>query len=161
MRTSHALHLPHLARANSPRPPRWPARLLAHVSAPWIDPQLANGTPAWHSPVLAARAVQLTGKRRRRATARWLESLVERAQQRPAPFRGAAVTPCHEQVRDALPQILAIASQLRSTSPVDARGIAALRRLLSDGGGPCYTRIHPGALTVALEDAAQWLDVSD
>jgi hypothetical protein len=111
--------------------------------------------------MLAARAVQLTSARRRRAIARWLESLVERVQQPLAPFRGAAVTPCREQIRDALPVILAVASRLRSTCPVDARGIAAIRRLLSDGGGPCYTRIHPGALTIALEEAAQWLDVTD
>jgi hypothetical protein len=161
MRTAHALHLPHLAHRNRPRPPRWHTRLLAHLCAAWIDPQLANGTPAWQSPMLAARAIQLTSSRRRRAIARWLESLLERVQEPATPFRGAAVTPCREQVRDALPEILSIAARLRSTSPVDARGIAALRRLLSDGGGPCYTRVHPGALTVALEDAAQWLDVSD
>ena len=57
----------------------------------------------------------------------------------------------------------AIASpqKLRSGSPADCRGIATLRMLLSDGAGPCYTRIHPTALTLALDDVSQWLDAVD
>jgi hypothetical protein len=161
MKSTHALHLPFGVRVRGPRPPRWPARLLAHPCSVWIDRQLAQGVAPWHTRVHAARAVQLTSARHRRATARWFESLAERAEQPPATFRSAAITPCREQVREALPLILSIAAQLRSPSPVDPRGIACLRLLLSDGGGPCYTRIETGALRMALEDACQWLDVTD
>jgi hypothetical protein len=161
MRTTHVLHRPLLARSHRGRPPRWHSRLLARLCAPLLDRNLAEGAAAWRSPLYAARAVQLTSPRCRQKVARWLESLNERAERPSAPFRSAAVTPCREQVEDALPIVLSIASQLRSQSPVDAHGIASLRQILSDGGGPCYTRNHPGALARALEDASQWLDVSD
>jgi len=161
MRSTHAVNVPPMARSSGRRPPRWGVRLLAHMRGFWVDRQLADGVVSWQSPLHAARAVQLTTGRARRTLARSLEQLAERAEQPPTPFRGAAIPPCREQVRAALPLILAISGRLRSAEPVDARGIARLRGLLCDGGGPCYARIHPEALTIALQDASQWLDVSD
>ena len=73
----------------------------------------------------------------------------------------AAVPPCREQVREAMPLILMIASRLRSAEPVDARGVARLRALLSDGSGPCYAPSRPGALTIALQSVSKSLDVQD
>jgi hypothetical protein len=87
--------------------------------------------------------------------------LREHAEQPPTPFKSASIPTCREQVSNAWPLIGTVAARLRSRSPVDARGIAALRELLSDGGGPCYTRIHPEALTIALKEIVQWLDVAD
>jgi hypothetical protein len=60
-----------------------------------------------------------------------------------------------------LPLILALASRLRDSAPVDAQGVALLGQLLSDGAGRCYTCIHPEALTVALEEVSHCLDVAD
>jgi hypothetical protein len=136
--------------------------LLAHLRAPRLDRQLAAGSVPWRSPVHAARALQLTSDGHRRGLARSLERLVEHAEPPPGgPFRGSVVQPCREQVREALPLILMIAARLRSGAPVDARGVARLCALLSDGAGPCYSRSDPGALTGALETISQWLDVQD
>jgi hypothetical protein len=52
-------------------------------------------------------------------------------------------------------------ARLRSSEPVNARGIAQLRQLLSDSNGPCYRRTQPQALTLALEEVSRWLDVDD
>jgi hypothetical protein len=142
------------------QPPRRVVWSLARLRAPWLDRQLAAGSVPWRSPAHAARALQLTGDRSRGALARCLERLVEHAKRPPARF-SAVVPPCREQVHAALPVILATASRLRSRAPVDARGVARLRALLSDGAGPCYSRGDPVALTVALETISQWLDVQD
>jgi hypothetical protein len=162
MRTAYVPHP--MALAGTRRPPRqaWvAARLRARLGASWIDRRLAAGAVSWCSPVYAARAVQLTGNRSRFALARSLERLLERAEEPPALFKNAAVPPCGIQVRDALPVILELASRLRSGAPVDARGVAQLSELLSDGAGPCYRRIHPEALTRALERVSRALDVDD
>ena len=80
--------------------------------------------------------------------------------QRPrSQYRGAVVYPCREQVIEALPALLTIAGRLRSADPIDARGIARLNILLSDGSGPCYVRIRRNALTDALQEISQWLTV--
>jgi hypothetical protein len=163
MRDTHALCATSFAVERSRPRPRWIVRPLARLRAPWwLDRQLAARSVPWRSPAHAARALQLTGDRSRGALARWLERLVEHAERPPARFTiSAVVPPCREQVHAALPVILATASRLRSRAPVDARGVARLRALLSDGAGPCYSRADPVALTVALETISQWLDVQD
>ena len=103
--------------------------------------------------------MQVTGWRRRRSLARSLELLVERAEQ--AELRlSAAIPPCREQVRNALPEIMAISALLRSAEPIDARGVAMLRALLGDGGGPCFVRSHPTALTKRLREVSRCLRVA-
>jgi len=39
-------------------------------------------------------------------------------------------------------------------------GVAMLRAILSDGGGPCYVRSHPAALTVRLQAVSRCLRVA-
>ena len=104
--------------------------------------------------------MQLTSNRSRQSLARSLELLVERAEQRAPSGMSAAVAPCREQVRNALPEIRAISGRLRTAEPVDARGVAMLRAVLGDGGGPCYVRSHPASLTVRLREVSRWLRVS-
>jgi hypothetical protein len=151
-------HPPVMARKRWARPP-----LLASVSARLhafrIDDELAAGVASWRSPAHAARAVQLTTRGRRRSLAGSLERLVSDAE-RP-PVLTAAVRPCFSQVLDAKPTIVAVAARLRSPEPVDARGVARLLALLSDGAGPCYVPSRPGALTSALQTAIRWLEPPD
>ena len=121
--------------------------------------ELAAGAASWSSPVHAARALQLTGTRHRRALARSLERLVELAAEPHAPLSGSrrsshAANRCN----DALPLILAIAARLRSAEPIDARGVARLQNILCDGGGPCYIRTRPYALT--RRSAKRWPNCS-
>jgi hypothetical protein len=51
--------------------------------------------------------------------------------------------------------------QLRSDGPLDARGVARLQLLITDGFGPCYVKRRPRALTAALQTAMQWLETPD
>jgi hypothetical protein len=136
-----------------------PASLVARLRASKLDTQLADGVESWRSPAHAARSLQLTSPRRRRVLARSLERLLEDVE-RP-PVMSAVVRPCHGQVLEARPLIVAVAARLRSNRPVDARGMAHIRALLTDGGSPCYSRSHPHALDGALESAVQWLDAPD
>ena len=146
--------------SRSPRPRTvW---LLAHLRALWLDRQLAAGVVPWHSKLHAARALQLTSDRSRRALACSLEHLVEQADGPPVHWRPAAVPPCRPQVSEARPAILAIAARLRATAPVHARGMARLRLLLTDGTGPCYTPSgRADALAVELQTVDRWLDAAD
>jgi len=160
MRNAHVLPRPAPADApiRAPRPTIW---LAARVRAPWLDRDLAAGVATWRSRAHAARALQLTGERHRRAVARALERLIEAADQPNTTFMSAAIPPRREQVSDALASILAVTARLRDGAPVDARGVARLSQLLSDGGGPCYARARPGALNAALQTISQWLEVMD
>jgi hypothetical protein len=144
----------------TPEPPSRRARLLARVLGVALDHQLASGVPPWRSPIHAARGVQLTSPRRRGALARSLEQLIARAES-PAPRVSSAIPPCVDQVRAARAQILLLSAKLRSGSPADCRGVAKLRRLLSDGAGPCYLPTNPTALAYALDDVSRWLDAMD
>jgi hypothetical protein len=141
------------------------ASLLARLRAPWLDRKLAAGVEPWRSPVYAARARQLTGYRRRRMLARSLELLAESADEPPRPVLsrggGAVVQPYRAGVWEARPVILTLSSRLRGDAPVDPRGIAALKDLLSDGAGPCYTPGHPDTLKLRLQVIDRSLDVQD
>ncbi len=160
MRSAHAITTAPLRGAGSRRQPQLRDRIFARLRAPSLDRELRAGCVPWRSPAHAARALQLTGDRHRRGLARSLEHLVEHAEKPPARFLSAVVPPCREQVREAMPLILAISSRLRSGEPVDGRGVARLRALLSDGAGPCYTRSQPNALALALQTVSASLDVS-
>jgi hypothetical protein len=150
---------PHAAARRAPGPLSF---LIARAGAPWLDRRLAAGVAQWHSPLHAARAVQITGARRRRRLARSLEALAERAEMPHNMFlHSSVVEPCREQVREALPQILMLTIDLRGARPVRARGVAALHRVITDGGGPCYVRSDRAALARALEQVSQWLDIQE
>jgi hypothetical protein len=164
MRNVRVAERPTRAPANRRLPRRHhpAAWLFAHLRAPWIDRQLTRGVASWHSPTHAARALQLTNRRRRCVLAAGLERLAADAARPPLrSHRAPVIAPCREQVQAALPLILAIATRLRADGPVDARGVAGLRLVITDGAGPCYSRIYPGALTDALEPVSQWLDAPD
>jgi hypothetical protein len=159
MKTAHAITWPSATGSTGPLPWRWLSGLKARLRASSLDRELASGIAPWRSPLHAARALQLTGDRSRRCVARSLERLVEQSQQSAPQYRGAVIAPCREQVMEALPMLLGITGRLRSADPIDARGIARLNRLLSDGNGPCYVWIERNALTNALQEISKWLAV--
>jgi len=159
MKAAHAIAWPSTAEPPRSSRSQLAARLRARLHAPSLDRELASGIAPWRSPLHAARALALTGDRNRRGLARSLERLIEDAQRPPGPYRGAVVQPCREQVIEALPALLTTAGRLRSADPIDARGVARLNILLSDGSGPCYVKIRRNALTDALQEILQWLAV--
>jgi len=160
MRTAPAAAPAHLAHPRERHPRRHGP--LIRLEATRLDRELASGTAAWQSRLHAARSLQLTSRRARTAIASALERLAADAA-RPDRARGlsAAVTPCTDQVREAIPMILEISARLRAGTPVDGRGTAALRLLLSDGSGPCYVRIHRLALRDALAHASRSLEARE
>jgi hypothetical protein len=160
MRTADVVIPRRLPRSTRRHKPHWRTRIVARARATRIDGELARGTPSWSTVSHATRALQLTGDRSRGVLARSLEILVEQSERPARPF-SAAIPVCREQVRAALAEIMAISALLRSGQPVDARGIAMLRAVLTDGGGPCYVRSHPAALTMRLQEVSRWLRVAD
>lgn len=124
--------------------------LLARLSAPWLDRNLAAGVEPSRSAVYAARARQLTGARSRHIIAVALERLIADGE-KPKPSRSAVVQPSLVGLRDARPVMRGLASRLHSGASVDARTVLALKRLLVDGTGPCYVDEHPDTLRMQLE----------
>jgi hypothetical protein len=134
--------------------------LIARLRAVRLDAELAAGERSWRSGAHAARALQLTTRRTRQSVAAALDLLVERADRGPQLAFSAAVPPCREQVHHARPLILALATRLRSAEPVNAHGVAALKEVLSDGFGPCYRPTRRDALTIALVEVLNSLNVA-
>jgi hypothetical protein len=143
------------------RKPTLEDRLIARALAPWLDDELARGMQASLSEAHTARAEQLAGERARRAVVRRLDRLVARAQHQRPPSRMVPVSPCREQVCDAMPLILAIRSRLVSGEPLAAQGIARLKTLLSDRRGPCYVPSVPDSLTVALQEISELIQAQE
>jgi hypothetical protein len=143
------------------RKPTLEDRLIARALAPWLDDELARGMRASLSEAHTARADQLAGRRARRAVARRLDKLVYHAQNQRPPSRIRVAPPCRDQVRNALPLILAIRSGLLAEGPLTAQGIARLKTLLSDRRGPCYVPGTPDSLRVSLQEIAELLQVEE
>lgn len=136
--------------------PLW-ARLLAFR----LDRELAEGVAPWRSPAHAARARQLTSERTRRHLAHGRDHLLEEAEQPMRFGRGALVQPSDTRIREARPDMLMMVVRLRACAPLAPRGMAALKRLLSDGAGPVYTYGDPEALKRRLLEIDGWLNVQD
>ncbi|HEY2258631.1 MAG TPA: hypothetical protein VGH45_02895 [Solirubrobacteraceae bacterium] len=115
--------------------PHWAARLTARLRARQLDRQLIAGADPARSRQLAARACLLTSSQNRTTLALALERLLVSACE-PANFWGVA--PLRRAVLDRADELIGLASLLRSNSPLYARGIAMVGRLLSDGTGPAY-----------------------
>src|SRR5580692_3307084 len=111
---------------------RWGARAFG----PSLDSHLADGAGPDASPLLAARALQLTSWRLRRSIAdSWLDILVQ-ARQKLTPF-DPRVPVIRRRVVEADDQIRAVADAL--VAPLTrARGVAMASSLLADGAGPLY-----------------------
>lgn len=123
-------------------------RMLARLRSRRLDQELVGGADPASSRQLAARAVMLGSRRRRRALAEGLERLVAIAQGRP---RRWSPVGSREAVLANSSDIHALAALLYGAGPLYVRGVALLQALLSDGSGPAY-RGDGRALAVALSD---------
>lgn len=139
------------------RKPTLEDRLIARILGRSLDRELAAGVSVGLSRAHAARTGQLTSRRMRRAVANSLDRLIERSEL-PASRIQITAVPSRAQIRNAKGLLHATAARLRSAEPLDARGIAHLKILLSDRAGPCYAADDAGALTIALHDASGSLD---
>jgi hypothetical protein len=115
-------------------------RVLVRLRAHELDRVLASGASPDSSAALSVRARQLIGWTARRRLSQEIRSLLVRAERPIHPIH-STVAVCRCKIVDAREALLELAEQLISPGPVDARGVAQLRRLLRDGDGPVFR--HP------------------
>lgn len=134
------------------------ARMRARVCARRFDRELAQGVSPDSSAGLSVRAHDLIGVRTRGMLAQAIRRLVEDATHPRRPHR-FTVPICRSKVRRSRSTLEEVADRLVGGEPLDARGLALLRLLLSDGAGPVFD--HPGAndLEPALERVIAALEV--
>lgn len=96
-----------------------------------LDRELAAGVPPERSVLLAVHAQRIVRPRACRGLAATLRRLVAGSTAKAVPISGV-------RVRLAATRLNAVAARLEADGPVAARGVAALRILLSDGSGPLY-----------------------
>lgn len=111
------------------------ARLRAWIQANSLERALIAGAEPSDSPELAARASQLTSARTRAQIAAGLERLVLASE---GPQRRWWAASQREPLRANVSTFGELASLFRADTPLYARGIAIVSRLLSDGSGPLY-----------------------
>src|SRR5689334_8700415 len=121
--------------ANRTISPRWTARVLARLGARSLDRRLIAGADPAGSTLLAARACRLTSYAHREGLADSLGRLLQNAAH---PDHRVAVMPNRRAIERQADELRSYARLLRSGSPLYARGIAMLGRLLADGTGPVY-----------------------
>ncbi len=134
------------------------SRVRARVRARRLDRALAAGAPPDSCTDLSLRAHGLIGSRARLGLALSIRRLIEDAGH-PLRPRSFSVPICRRKVWRSRATLAAVAERLISDEPLDARGVAQVRVLLSDGAGPVYD--HPAAddLEPALERALGALEV--
>lgn len=112
------------------------ARVIARLKADKLDQLLAVGVPAQAGSALAAHEARLVSTAEREAIARSLRHALRDA------HTGAVFSsriPLNARNIEAAEELIdAITLRLHSPRPVSARGMARLRRVLSDGSGPFY-----------------------
>jgi hypothetical protein len=131
---------------------RWGARAFG----PSLDSHLAEGEGPDASPLLAARALQLSSWRVRRSIAdSWL-AILSQTCQKISPF-DPRVPVIRRRVEEADDQIRAVADAL--VAPLTtARGVAMASSLLADGAGPLYNPANATDLRSLLVDVLHRLD---
>jgi hypothetical protein len=112
------------------------ACVTARLRAARFDRALAVGVPAPAGSALAAHAARLTSVAERQAVARTLRRVVRDATDTRATRSGV---PMHSaNIAAAEPLIDEVTLRLHAPHPVNPRGMARLRQLLSAGAGPLY-----------------------
>jgi hypothetical protein len=130
----------------------WAARLCASR----LDRRLGAGEPPESSALLAVRAQWLV----RPAVCRELAGTLLRilALTTTPPSATAPVRVSRSHVRAAALELRGLVDRLLAGGPVSACGVARLRALLVDGGGPVYHRGSPDDLADRLRDVRAALD---
>ena len=137
------------AAAGNPRGPG--QRASARAS---LDRALASGAVAESDIALTLHARRLISPTMRRQLAHTLRGIVEISRRPPLP---PARWPS-AQVAQAGSELLALAERLERPEAVDARGVALVRVLLGDGGGPLHVNRDAHGLVQAARAAAAALE---
>ncbi len=140
-------------------------RIVATLRAARLDAALARGASPDASALLALRAQALARPSVRADLARSAERLLAMAAGPAAPVRRLAVgSPApvpvrQDRIRAASGEFGELIRRLRQPGPVPVRGVAKVRMLLADGGGPLYHRASRDDLRARLRDATEALTV--
>jgi hypothetical protein len=131
--------------------------LVARLGGSWLDRRLAAGEPPEASRALAVRAQCLVRPMARRELAGTLHRLIALADAGPSLIRSV---PLHRpQVRAAARELAALADRVERGGPVSAYGLAQLRSLLADGGGPLYRCALPHELPNRVRAVRAAMDI--
>jgi hypothetical protein len=147
------LHLPHLRLGGvvgAVNARRESSRRRA-VADEWL---IWGARPQSASPLLAARAAELTSAKTRHQFAALARRII--AEQSEPRCRAYAVN--RPAIRHHIELFVALAERLESAEPVDVQGMARAARLLSDGGGPLYDPQQAEELGPTLARAVRELD---
>ena len=112
------------------------ARIIAWLRAAKFDHLLAVGVPATPGSALAVHQTRLTSAAEREAVAWSLRQAAHHAHT--GAVFSSRIPVNANNIAEAAELIDKITLRLHSPRPVSARGMARLRRLLSDGSGPLY-----------------------
>jgi hypothetical protein len=132
--------------------------LISRARGDRLDRRLASGEPPEANLALAVRAQWLVRPAVRRGMAGALRRMLAVADARPPLLD--AVPLQRRQVRGAAPELAALADRLERGGPVSAFGVARLRSLLTDGGGPLYRSARPSELAERVRAVRAALDVA-
>ena len=128
---------PDTARRGQARP-SVRARMTARLRAARFDRALAVGVPAVAGSALAVHAARLSSVAQRHAVARALRRAVRDATDDPRATRSGRVPMHRANVASAQALIDEVTRRLHAPDPVNTRGMARLRQLLSNGTSPLY-----------------------
>jgi hypothetical protein len=131
-------------------------RLRARLRAAELDRRLARGADPDREVALALHARRLLDPVARRKLARSLRRSVALSGARLNPASPRPPIPGH--VADCAAMVDALADRVASDGAVSPRGVAAVRVLLTEGGGPLYASRGRAALGAALAGALDALE---
>jgi hypothetical protein len=131
-------------------------RMQARLRTSALDEQLAAGASPESGVALALHAGHLCRPQQRHLLAR---SLTEIAAFCEGPTRPRLKAPvCRHAVLRARIELAAVVDRLAAADPVEVRGVARIRNLLADGGGPLYRESRPGLLRDELRAVLRAMD---
>jgi hypothetical protein len=134
-------------------------RLATQLRSRQLDRALASGSSSDASSTLSLRARSLISVSGRAALARLIRRLVEDAHDPLNPLT-PGVPFCRRKILTSAQLLEELADRLTSAGPVDARGVAQIRVLLTDSHGPVYERPGADDLEPALREAMKALEVT-
>ena len=133
-------------------------RVAARLFADRLDRQLARGVAPDTHAQLALRARRLLKPAFRAQVASSLRRLVYFVQAHPSGAGDVMLT--RGQIHSAIPELLRLADRLEAAEPLDVRGIARTRLLLTDPAGPLFYRRQADGVRAAVEAALEALTPS-
>ncbi len=131
-------------------------RLAARLRTFALDRALADGVPPERTAALSLRAQRLVGCPMRRSLAATIQRVVRHPRRRG--LLGARVPVSPRAATNAGLELDELAWRLMRDAPVDARGVARARVLVSDGCGPLFRRDGAEDLSASVQDAIAALD---